>query len=73
MIPIQRCSGCRTAKDMFLGSAICGNFHWKLWYCPTCSDVRWTSIWQKLGYRLTKFMSQGEIMISEAVDASQED
>lgn len=58
------CNGCRVRKEMPDAAAICGPFAWRLNFCPVCSEALWKSRWQKWGFKLTSWLSTGEMLIS---------
>lgn len=57
------CNGCRIRKEMPEAAAVCGPFIWRMNFCPSCSEAQWKSRWQKLGYKLTAWLSDGEMLL----------
>jgi hypothetical protein len=60
------CQSCPSPKHMTCAHVFCGPFAWRAHFCADCKDAFFETLSQRIGFRLTKFLFKGKVLMHDA-------
>lgn len=66
------CSKCRTPRRMAYCMFLCPPFYWRGYFCSVCQDALFNTRWSSRGWKLTRWLFKGEVLILGGDDSERE-